>query len=471
MFNNRLNKFWLIIPFLLFFVLPSSGEAATCIVTSAKWSKNVVKVAENIQMIITVQNASYFNNQNIGLQVFESDFSSAEDPIAGLFIKKFTGTSTTATYDYVFTVQDWEKGGSENPETIYFTALPQNQSDYTKSNAIFLYPAQAGNGGTTITNFNVTQLNASTIRFTFSVSIPRPAELKSFCGADPFWAAREINPIKLVRNGQFALTGTSYKFDFDESGQVANKTYEGVIVCASTQIAKSQPISCNSQGICQSGAGTGCGTPGQPACRPGASQSFSFEIPNPLKGGATDFAGLVKVIAQWLFNLAIPIAVAMIVYAGILFLTSQGDPGKITKARQVLTYAVIGLAIILIGSGFITLIQSILELGGTSTQQNYSCSNNSCVVDSNGTFTESTCNSSCGTTTTAGAIGNKCSRDRDCLSDLKCGSGNICQRPDGNLVGEWCIAGANCAQGLACDKTSDNVRVIDGQTVGKCYQP
>ena len=169
--------------------------------------------------------------------------------------------------------------------------------------------------------------------------------------------------------------------------------------------------------------------------------------------------------------MAIPIAVAMIVYAGILFLTSQGDPGKITKARQVLTYAVIGLAIILIGSGFITLIQSILELGGTSTQQNYSCSNNSCVVDSNGTFTESTCNSSCGTTTTAGAIGNKCSRDRDCLSDLKCGSGNICQRPDGNLVGEWCIAGANCAQGLACDKTSDNVRVIDGQTVGKCYQP
>lgn len=101
-------------------------------------------------------------------------------------------------------------------------------------------------------------------------------------------------------------------------------------------------------------------------CKPGSDQKYSFEIPNPLKGGADDFTSLVKIIAQWVFNLAIPIAVAMIVYAGILFLTSSGEPAKITKAKQVLTYAVIGLAIILIGSGFITLIKSILELGGTS---------------------------------------------------------------------------------------------------------
>ena len=112
--------------------------------------------------------------------------------------------------------------------------------------------------------------------------------------------------------------------------------------------------------------GGGCGTAGQPDCRPGETQVVSFEIPNPLGEGVTDFATLVRVIAQWIFNLAIPIAVAMIVYAGILFLTSAGDTSKVTKARQVLMYAVIGLAIILIGSGFITLIQSILQLGGNA---------------------------------------------------------------------------------------------------------
>ena len=94
-------------------------------------------------------------------------------------------------------------------------------------------------------------------------------------------------------------------------------------------------------------------------------QKYSFEITNPLKGGADDFTSLVKIIAQWIFNLAIPIAVAMIVYAGILFLTAAGEPAKVTKAKEVLKYAVIGLAIILIGSGFVTLIKSILELGGT----------------------------------------------------------------------------------------------------------
>ncbi|MEX2090615.1 MAG: pilin [Candidatus Paceibacterota bacterium] len=102
-------------------------------------------------------------------------------------------------------------------------------------------------------------------------------------------------------------------------------------------------------------------------CKPGQSQTFGFEIPNPLSGGADDLAGLVKVLAQWLFNLAIPIAVVMIVYSGVLFLTAQGNPQQVTKAKDVLKWAVVGLAIILIGSGFVTLIQSILDLGGPSS--------------------------------------------------------------------------------------------------------
>ncbi len=184
-----------------------------------------------------------------------------------------------------------------------------------------------------------------------------------------------------------------------------------------------------------------------------SSQSFSFNIENPLKGGASDFTSLVKIIAQWIFNLAIPIAVAMIVYAGILFLTAAGDTSKVTKAKEVLKYAVIGLAIILIGSGFVTLIQSILELGGTGTTQD----------QGPGLPVEPQL-------PTSGAVGNKCSKDRDCVSGLKC-SNSICQRPTGNLLGEWCVGGVSCAQGLACDKTNDSIEVIDGQTLGKCYQP
>ena len=70
-------------------------------------------------------------------------------------------------------------------------------------------------------------------------------------------------------------------------------------------------------------------------------------------------------LATWLLNIAIPIAVAMIVYAGVMFLTSRGDTTKVAQAKKILLYAVIGLAIILIGKGFITLIESVLNLGAT----------------------------------------------------------------------------------------------------------
>lgn len=219
------------------------------------------------------------------------------------------------------------------------------------------------------------------------------------------------------------------------------------------------------------GGGTGCGTPGQPDCQPGKTVTYGFEIPNPLKGGVKDLAGLVQILAQWIFNLAIPIAVAMIVYSGIEFLRSGGDPGKVTKAKQILTYAVIGLAIILIGNGFVTLIKSILELGGTggpAPNGNTICINNVC---NNGT--PGTCQSDPDCTIygpqAPGAIGNKCSKDRNCVSGLNCKNA-ICQRPTGNLKGEPCVGGVSCDVGLACDLTSEGQQIIDGQTLGTCFE-
>lgn len=194
---------------------------------------------------------------------------------------------------------------------------------------------------------------------------------------------------------------------------------------------------------------SGPGTPGGGS--PGETKTYSFSIPNPLKGGASDFSSLVQVIAQWIFNLAIPIAVVMIVYAGVLFLTAQGDTGKVTKAKDVLKWAVVGLAIILIGSGFVTLIQSVLELGSDNT----TVPGNSLPIDGS---------------QPTGAIGSKCSSDRNCLSALKC-KNSICQRPTGNLEGEPCNGGASCAAGLACDATGESKKVIDGQTLGLCFKP
>ena len=72
---------------------------------------------------------------------------------------------------------------------------------------------------------------------------------------------------------------------------------------------------------------------------------------------------LARAIARFLLQIAIPIVVIIIIYAGVLFLISQGNKDKIVQARKTLLYAVIGLAIILIGQGFVTLVRSILDLG------------------------------------------------------------------------------------------------------------
>ena len=86
----------------------------------------------------------------------------------------------------------------------------------------------------------------------------------------------------------------------------------------------------------------------------------AVEIPNPV--GINSFEELVNVIGVWIFNLAIPIAVIIIIYAGILMLTAGGNPKRFQQGTRALWYAVLGLAIVFIGKGFVTLIKSILSL-------------------------------------------------------------------------------------------------------------
>jgi hypothetical protein len=87
----------------------------------------------------------------------------------------------------------------------------------------------------------------------------------------------------------------------------------------------------------------------------------SYQIDNPL--GVDNIDEIFQKVASALIDLAIPVAVAMYVYAGFLYLTAGAKPENITKAKTVFKYTTIGLIIIFIGGGFIDLIRSILDLG------------------------------------------------------------------------------------------------------------
>lgn len=85
------------------------------------------------------------------------------------------------------------------------------------------------------------------------------------------------------------------------------------------------------------------------------------EIKNPI--GARSFTAIIDRITDFAVKIITPISVLVILYAGLLYMFSAGNPEKVKKARQALTWALVGLAIVLIGKGFIFIIQDVLGGG------------------------------------------------------------------------------------------------------------
>lgn len=92
---------------------------------------------------------------------------------------------------------------------------------------------------------------------------------------------------------------------------------------------------------------------------PGDQTPISGGLPNPLK--SEEFEDLIRGISNFLYYIAIPLGVIMILYSAFLFMTSGGSEERIKKAKKTLLWTIVGLTIIIIGAGFITLIKDILS--------------------------------------------------------------------------------------------------------------
>lgn len=79
---------------------------------------------------------------------------------------------------------------------------------------------------------------------------------------------------------------------------------------------------------------------------------------NPL--ASANFEDLVNTVIMFLIKISIPIATIMFVIAGIVFVTAAGDPAKFKKAKDIMVYTGVGLAVILVASGLIKVLQSLL---------------------------------------------------------------------------------------------------------------
>ena len=77
------------------------------------------------------------------------------------------------------------------------------------------------------------------------------------------------------------------------------------------------------------------------------------------------FATAVYRFANLLFYLTAFLALIFIIYAAIVMVTAQGDPGKIEQAKTIIMYAVVALAIAVIAYGLVSLLIQYLTGGRT----------------------------------------------------------------------------------------------------------
>lgn len=71
---------------------------------------------------------------------------------------------------------------------------------------------------------------------------------------------------------------------------------------------------------------------------------------------------IFKNVLYWAVGLAGITAVFFVIFAGIKFLTSGGDPKQVESAKKTLTFAIIGLIIVLLSFVIISVIAAITNV-------------------------------------------------------------------------------------------------------------
>ncbi|MEP7163035.1 MAG: MMCAP2_0565 family pilin-like conjugal transfer protein [Candidatus Moraniibacteriota bacterium] len=70
-------------------------------------------------------------------------------------------------------------------------------------------------------------------------------------------------------------------------------------------------------------------------------------------------------IMNWLLGILGFVAIIAFVIAGILYLTAAGNEGQIEKAKNAMTYSIIGIIVALVGFVAVRAIDGLLSAGNT----------------------------------------------------------------------------------------------------------
>lgn len=94
------------------------------------------------------------------------------------------------------------------------------------------------------------------------------------------------------------------------------------------------------------------------ATTPTSASTFpSTTITNPLS--TDDFTVLVTNFLQWLLGIAGSIALLMLIYGGVVFISSTGDQQKMESGKRIVTWTLFGLMIILVSFSIVQVVEKI----------------------------------------------------------------------------------------------------------------
>lgn len=90
--------------------------------------------------------------------------------------------------------------------------------------------------------------------------------------------------------------------------------------------------------------------------------SSQFQVKNPIGSGTTDMRAVLDKILNSIVTLLTPVLVLMLVYSGYLFVAGRGNTEKLTDAKKVLTYTLIGTVIVVAASGIAHVIENTISV-------------------------------------------------------------------------------------------------------------
>ncbi len=93
--------------------------------------------------------------------------------------------------------------------------------------------------------------------------------------------------------------------------------------------------------------------------------AFAVTVQQPpvIISNINDLFNLVCDAANLLFTVIMILAIIILLYAAFLFLTGGGDSAKLDQARQLLTYAVVGIVVALLAKGLVLVVVNIVSGG------------------------------------------------------------------------------------------------------------